>query len=80
MFTIVSKAWTLIKPDLIKIAKGALIAIGGAVVAYLGQLSGMIDYSHYGMYGPIVATSVSAVSSILINVINKWINTSTYLQ
>ncbi len=80
MFTIVSKSWNLIKPDLIKIAKGALIAIGGSVVAYLGQLSGMIDYSHYGVYGPIVATGVSAVSSILINFLNKLINTSTYLK
>jgi len=80
MFTIISKSWTLIKPDLIKIGKGALIAIGGAMVAYLGQVSGMIDYSHYGIFGSIVAVCVSTSSSILINVLNKWINTSTYLD
>lgn len=80
MFTIVSEAWKLIQPDLIKIAKGALIAIGGAMVAYLGQVSGMIDYSHYGSFGPVVATSVSTISSILINILNKWINTSTYTK
>jgi hypothetical protein len=80
MNTIISKAWTLVKPDLIKIAKGALIAIGGALVAYLGQLSGTIDYSHYGVYGSLIAVVISTGSSILINVLNKWINSSTYIN
>ena len=50
-----SKAWGLIKQDLIKVGKGLILAILGALVAFIGQVSGLIDYSQYGQYGPFVA-------------------------
>ena len=75
-----SKAWELIKQDLKKVRKGALIAIGGAIVAFLADLSGMIDYSQYGEAAPWVALAVSSLSSSLINLIKKWIGTSVYVK
>jgi tartrate dehydratase beta subunit/fumarate hydratase class I family protein len=77
---ITSPKWDLIKQDLVKIGKGALIALGGAAVVYLSQVSGMIDYSNFGIWGAIVAALVTSFSSVLINVLNKWINSSTYTK
>ena len=76
----ISKKFDLIKEDLIKIGKGFLIALGGAVCAYLAQLGGVIDYTRYAEAAPYVAVAVSAFSSTVINIIQKWINTSTYVE
>ena len=73
-----SKKFELIKEDLKKIGIGFLIALGGAICAYLGQLSGIIDYSKYGEAAPYVAVAVSAFSSTAINVIQKWIRSTEY--
>jgi len=77
---IFSKHWELIKQDAKKVGKGFLIALGGAVVAFLADMSGMIDYSQYGEASPWVALAVSSLSSSLINLIKKWIGTSVYVK
>lgn len=73
-----SKKWELIKQDLKKIGIGFLLALGGAAVAFLADLSSVIDYSQYGNNAQIVALIVASVSSSLINVIRKWIGTNNY--
>lgn len=77
---IFSRAWSLIKQDLMKVWKGFLIAIGGAVVAFLGDVSGLIDYSQYGVYAPYVALAVSSICSTLINLIRKYISGTVYVK
>lgn len=75
-----SEAWTLIKQDLYKIWKGFLIATGGAVLAFLPQVSGIIDYTQYDQFGPFLALGVGALCSSLINVIQKWMSNTTYIK
>lgn len=77
---IFSKAWGLIKQDLIKVGKGLLIAIAGAVVAFLGDVSGLIDYSQYGVYAPYVALAVGSICSSLINLIRKYVSATVYVK
>ena len=55
-----SPQFTLNKTDLYKIIKGACIALGGALLAYLASIIGQIDF---GPYTPVIV----AVGSILIN-------------
>ena len=74
----ISKKFSLIKADWKKIWKGFLISLGGLVIAYLSSISGLIDFSHYGNLAPFIAIAVSFVASNLINIIQKWINASTY--
>ena len=74
----ISKAWILIKADLLKVWKGFLLAIGGAFVAFLGDLASVIDYSQYGDYGAVIALLVASVASSLINLIRKWMTTNKY--
>lgn len=76
---IISKKFSLIKKDLGKIGRGFLISLGGLAVAYLSSISGLVDFSLYGDMGPFIAVAVSFFASNLINVIQKWINTSTYV-
>lgn len=54
------------KEKLNKIGKGALIALGGALVAYIPEAISMVDW---GSYLPLVV----AISSILINVIRVYL-------
>jgi len=55
-----SEKYTLNKEDGLKIAKGAGIAVGGAVLVYLAEVLPKVDF---GEYTPIVV----AILSILIN-------------
>lgn len=71
-----SKAWKLVKEDLIKVGIGLLLALGGALVAFLGDLSNVIDYSKYGEFGPVIALAVASISSSLINLIRKWMKSN----
>lgn len=75
-----SKAWSLIKQDLKKVGKGFLIAVSGAVVAFLGDVSGIIDYSQYGVYAPYVALAVGSICSSLINLIRKYVSGTVYVK
>jgi len=75
---IFSRPWGLIKQDLIKVGKGFLIALAGAAIAFLGEVSGIIDYSAYGEAGPFIALAVSSVCSTVVNLIRKLINGSVY--
>ena len=61
-----SKAYSLNKTDLLKIAKGANIALGGAILTYLASILGEIDFGSY-------TALVVAVGSILINAGLKFI-------
>ena len=72
-----SEKWDLIKQDWYKIGKGLIISLIGATAAYLGQVSGLIDYSSYGQYGPFIALGVSVLCSNIANALNKLINTTT---
>lgn len=61
-----SKRFSLNKADMQKVATGALVAIGGALLTYLTQTVAQIDF---GDYTPVAV----AVSSVLVNVARKFI-------
>ena len=61
-----SKQFSLNKEDLLKIGKGALIALSGALLTYLLQVLPNVDF---GVYTPMVVS----VASILINAGLKFI-------
>lgn len=54
------------KENLIKIAKGAGIAVGGALITYLAQF---ISDTDFGIYTPVVV----ALGGILINSAREWL-------
>ena len=58
--------FTLTKENLIKIAKGAGIAVGGALLTYLAQF---ISSTDFGIYTPVVV----ALGGILINAAREWL-------
>lgn len=60
-----SLRWQFNREDGQKIVKGALIALGGAGVVFLGQLSGM----EFGAWTPFVV----ALCSTGVNTLKKWI-------
>lgn len=61
-----SPKYTLSKSDLIKVSRGALYALGGALVAYASEVLMQIDF---GEWTPIVV----AVSGVLINAATKFL-------
>ena len=61
-----SYEYSLSKSDLIKLGKGALIAIGGAVLTYGSSIITKIDF---GEFTPIVVS----VFSIAINACRKYV-------
>lgn len=60
-----SEKYSLNAQDLKKIGKGALFALGGALVAYLLQLLPNVDF---GQYTPLVV----GVASICLNALSKF--------
>lgn len=58
--------YRLNKQDLLKIAVGAGIALGGAFLTYLAEIIGQVDF---GDYTPIVVS----ISSVLINAGRKFL-------
>ncbi len=78
MNEVISQKWQLIKQDLKKVGIGLLLALAGALAAFLGDVSGLIDYSAYGQAGPFVALLVGSVCSSLINLIRKWMSETKY--
>lgn len=76
--TIKSESRYLIKQDWKKVGKGFLIALAGGVVAFFGQVSGVIDYTLYGVWGPVIALLVATFASTIVNILNKWIAENTY--
>ena len=68
-----SKRFELNKEDLIKIGKGAIIAILGAVLTYGSSIISSIDFKGY-------AAIVTAIWSILVNAGWKWIKSRTPAQ
>lgn len=58
--------FTFTKENLIKIAKGASIAVGGALLTYLAQY---ISNTDFGIYTPVVV----ALGGILINAAREWL-------
>lgn len=61
----------LMKQDMIKIGKGALVAGGGAFAYYVLQGLTQVDY---GEFTPIVV----AVLAVLINAVRKYITETKY--
>jgi hypothetical protein len=61
-----SKKYSLNKEDLIKILKGFLIAILGAIITFLADLIPQVEF---GVYTAIVV----AISSTLINAARKFL-------
>ena len=61
-----SKRFTLNKEDLTRIAIGAGVATGGALLTYLAELVPQFDF---GDYTPIVVAGFS----ILVNVVRKYL-------
>lgn len=62
-----SKRGELNNIDWLKIGKGAIIALAGALATYLATLSGTIDF---GDYTPLV----TALFSVVVNLLNRWIS------
>ena len=60
-----SKKYTLNKLDLNRIGIGALVAISGALITYLTETIGSIDF---GTWTPVA----TAISAILVNFLRKW--------
>lgn len=56
------------RDDLIKIGKGALIAAGGAVIAYLATAIPEVA-ANYPMIGP----AIGAMGAVLLNAARKWL-------
>lgn len=69
--TIVSPKFRLIKEDMLKVGKGALIATSGALLTYALQVIPTVDF---GQYTPIVV----ALASILINAGLKYFQSNEY--
>ncbi len=61
-----SKKYSLNKEELGKVGRGALIAIGGALVTYSAEIVVQIDF---GTWTPIIVS----ISSILINAARKYL-------
>lgn len=60
-----SPKYSLNKQDLLKIGKGALMAIGGVLVTYLLQTLPSVDF---GQYTPVVV----GVASVALNALSKY--------
>ena len=60
-----SKKYTLNKKDGKKIAKGAGIAMGGALLAYALQVLPQVDFGEYQMFAAVL-------SMVLVNVSRKY--------
>lgn len=58
-----SPKFSLNKQDLIKVGKGALLALAGALGAYLLTLNGAVDA---GVYTPFVAGALSVLANLLV--------------
>ncbi len=63
-----SKSFTLSKVDLLRVAKGAALAAGGAVVTYLAAevLPGLDDSTAVG-------AMIAAVASTTLHALQKWL-------
>lgn len=61
-----SKRFSLNKEDALKIGKGALIAIGGALLTYVAAILGEVDF---GVYTPLVV----ALGGVLVNAGQKFL-------
>lgn len=61
-----SKRWKLNSIDWKKVAVGAGVAIGGAVLTYAQEILTQIDFGQY-------TEIVMAVNSILLNICRKWL-------
>jgi hypothetical protein len=69
-----SQKYALTKTDLMKIGKGALIAIGGAFLTYLSAVIGDINFTvNYQDNALNLTPFVSATISILINASWKFL-------
>lgn len=62
-----SKRFTLSKQDLSAIGRGALVAIGGALITYLIDILPQVNFGE--MWTPIIV----AVASILLNAARKYL-------
>jgi hypothetical protein len=68
-----SQTFSFIPEDLKSLGIGALIAAGGALLTYLAENLGNVNF---GEYTPVAV----AVLGILINVVRKFILTSKYAK
>lgn len=66
MSKVQSKKYTLNHEDGKKLWKGLLVAVGGALITYVAQIVGEIDF---GTWTP----AVVAVSSVLVNAARKFL-------
>lgn len=78
MEKVTSKNYELVKQDIIKVGKGFLLALAGAMIAFLTDLTGIIDFSQYGEMSPYLALAVGSVCSALVNMIRKYIEQNKY--
>jgi hypothetical protein len=68
-----SAQFTLIKQDLISIAKGAAINFSGAIILYLVEALQKMDWG-MAWYAPLA----TATFATLVNIVRKWVSTTKY--
>jgi hypothetical protein len=71
-----SRRFQLVKKDWKSILRGALIAMAGGLIVYLGDITNMYDFGD-------LASLVAAFAAIIVNIMRKWIDDSQrreYLQ
>ena len=80
--TIFSQRWDLIKPDLLKIWKGFLIALAGGTAAYLETVAGQINFTKdFGpTFGPLVLIVFSSANMAVVNALLKFAGKTTYID
>lgn len=66
-----SPSFSLNKTDLIKIGKGAIFALCGALLTYIGQTIPSVDF---GNYTPLVV----ALLGVAMNAAHKWLSANSY--
>ena len=64
---VVSEKWKLIKPDLLRLLRGAMYAAIGAAGSYAMSYIGMLDF---GQYQPFAAIPVSFIIHLLVKLVS----------
>lgn len=67
-----SRAFSLNKTDLLKIGKGAIFALGAALLTYLAHVIAGFDF------GPTWTPIITALVAIVMNALHKWLSENQY--
>lgn len=83
--TLFSDSWKLIKPDIIKVLKGFIIAVIGGVITFLqvdfidGLKIALVEHIR-PEYMALIIGLMTAINSSVINFLRKLIGKNTYID